>query len=51
MYDFVTLGKRGINCAANLDHYHRILNKECKEELGWKTPFEIYYADGNIIYR
>ena len=44
MYDLVTLGKKGVNWAANLDDYNRILNNECKEELGWKTPFEIYYG-------
>ena len=44
MYDLVTLGKKGVNWAANLNDYNRILNNECKEELGWKTPFEIYYG-------
>ena len=44
MCDLVTLGKKGVNWAANLDDYNRILNNECNEELGWKTPFEIYYG-------
>lgn len=44
MYDLATLGKKGVNWAANLDDYNRILNNECKEELGWKTPFEIYFG-------
>ena len=44
MYDLVTLGKKRANWAANLDDYNRILNNECKEELGSKTPFEIYYG-------
>ena len=44
MYDLVTLGKKRVNWAANLDDYNRILKNECKEELGWKTPFEIYYG-------
>ena len=34
MYDLVTLGKKGVNWAANLDDYNRILNNECKEDLG-----------------
>ena len=29
---------------ANLEDYNRILNEECKEELGWRSPFEIYYG-------
>ena len=32
-----------LNWAANLEDYNRILNEECKEELGWRSPFEIYY--------
>ena len=30
--------------AANLEDYNRILNEECKEELGWRSPFTIYYG-------
>ena len=44
MCHLVTLGKKGVNWAANLDDYNRILNNKCKEELSWKTPFEIYYG-------
>ena len=44
MYDLVSPGKKGVNWAANLEDYNRILNEECKEELGWKCPFEIYYG-------
>ena len=44
MYDLVSLGKKGVNWAANLEDYNRILNEECKEELGWRSPFEIYYG-------
>ena len=44
MYDPVTLGRKGINWAANFDNYNWILNDESKEERGWRTPFEIYYG-------
>ena len=44
MYDLVSVGKIGVNWAANLEDYNRILNEECKEELGWRSPFEIYYG-------
>ena len=44
MYDLVSLGKKGVNWAANLEDYNRIMNEECKEELGWKSPFEVYYG-------
>ena len=42
MYNLVSLGKKGVNWEANLEDYNRILNEECKEELGWRSPFEIY---------
>ena len=52
MYDLVTLGKKGVNWAANLDDYNRILNNECMEELAWKTPFEIYYRQkSNLLVK
>jgi len=44
MYDLVSLGKKGVNWAANLEDDNRILNEECKEELGLKCPFQIYYG-------
>lgn len=50
MYDLVTLGKKRVNWAANLDDCNRILNNECKEELGWKTPFEIYYGRKSNLF-
>ena len=42
-YDSIKLGKKGVNWVANLGAYSRILNDERKEELGWKSPFEIYF--------
>ena len=45
MYDLVSVGKKRVNWAANLEDYNRILNEECNwEELGWRSPFEIYYG-------
>ena len=44
MYDLVSLGKKGVNWAANLEDYNGILNEECKVELGWKCPFEMCYG-------
>ena len=29
---------------ANLGAYSRILNDETKEELGWKSPYAIYFG-------
>lgn len=43
-YDLIALGKKGVNWAKNLPDYNRVLNEESKEELGWKTPFQIYYG-------
>lgn len=40
----VNLKHKGINWAENLPNYVRILNKSAREELGWCSPFEIYYA-------
>ena len=44
MYNLVSVGKKGVNWVANLEDYNRILNEECKEELGWRSPFEIYHG-------
>ena len=48
MYDLVSLGKKGVNWAANLEdynsrNYNRILNDECKKELDWRSPFFFYF--------
>ena len=42
-YDSIKLGKKGVNWVANPCAYNRILNDESKEELGWRSPFEIYF--------
>ena len=52
MYDFINLGKKGVNWASNLASYNRILNEESKEELGCKSPFEVYCGrKSNILVK
>lgn len=53
MYDFINLGKKGVNWASNLASYgSRILNEESKEELGWKSPFDVYFGrKSNILIK
>ena len=52
MYDFINLGKKDVNWASNLASYNRILNEESKEELGWKSPFEVYFGrKSNILVK
>ena len=36
--------KTGANWVKNLPNYMKCLNNEKKEELGWKSPFEIYHG-------
>ena len=38
------MGKAGVNWIKSLPDYARSLNQDPKEELFWKTPFEIYYG-------
>ena len=52
MYDFINLGEKGVNWASNLASYSRILNEESKEELGWKSPFQVYFGrKSNILVK
>jgi len=44
MYDLVAMKGRGINWAKNLPSYYRMPNEETKKELGWLSPFEVYYG-------
>jgi len=41
---FLVMGKAGVNWIKSLPDYARSLNQDPKEELFWKTPFEIYYG-------
>ena len=36
--------KTGVNWVKNLLSYFNCLNLEKREELGWKSPFEIYFG-------
>ena len=40
----VKLNSKGVNWVKNLPRYATILNEGAREELGWKSPFEIYYG-------
>lgn len=44
MHDFLVMGKAGVNWVKSLPDYARSLNQDPKEELSWKSPFEIYYG-------
>ena len=43
-YDFLKMGKKGLNWAKALPEYQKILNEEPKEVLKYKSPFEVYFA-------
>lgn len=48
----ILLGKKGVNWPSNLASHNRILNEESKEELGWKSPFEVYFGrKSNILVK
>ena len=43
-YDFLKMGRKGVNWAENLSNYQRILNEDPKEVVGYKTHFEVCFA-------
>ena len=43
-HDLIQQKKTGVNWVKSLPDYMKYLNNEKKEELGWKSPFEIYYG-------
>ena len=47
----IHMGRRGVNWAKGLPNYPRILNEDAGEELGWKSPFEIYYWRKSNVLR
>ena len=52
MRDLMVLSKKGVNWVVHLPDYNRIVNEESKKELGWKSPFEIYYGrKSNVIVK
>lgn len=44
MHDLLVMGKAGVNWIKSLPDYARSLTLDPKEELSWKSPFEIYYG-------
>ena len=42
--DMAKKRKHGIDWAKQLPNYAKCLNNENQEELGWKSPFEIYFG-------
>ena len=47
----VNLSGKGVNWVQNINNYRRVLNEQAREELGWKSPFEIYYGRGSNFVR
>ena len=43
-YDIVNLKSKGVNWVEHLPNYMRVLNDLAREELGWRSPFKIYYS-------
>ena len=46
-YDLLSMKRTGVNWVKQLDKYASILNDEGKEELAWRSPFEIYFGRQN----
>lgn len=44
MYDLMTQKKSGVNWVKNLPQYMKALNNDKREELGWRSPFEVYFG-------
>ena len=44
MYDLLSMSKTRVNWIKCSPDYARTLNCEPKEELSWKSPFEVYYG-------
>ena len=44
MHNFLVMGKAGVNWIKLLPEFAKSLNENPKEELSWKSPFEIYYG-------
>lgn len=43
-YDLVKHGKKGVSWVSKLQQYAKCLNDEKREELGWRSPFEVYFG-------
>ena len=44
LYDMLTVGKSGVSWVRSLQDYARTMNVEPREELKWKSAFEVYYG-------
>ena len=40
----VKLKNKGVNWVEKLLNYIRVLNQLAREQLGWESPFEVYYG-------
>ena len=43
-YDMVHLKLKCVNWVENVSNYMKVLNELAREELRWRSPFEIYYG-------
>ena len=47
MYDFVNFKRGGVNWAAHMPKYAKVMNLDKKEVLNWMSPYEVYYGRKN----
>ena len=47
----IHMDRRGVNWAKSLPNYAPIFNKDAREELGWKSPPEIYHGRKSNVLR
>ena len=43
-YDLVKQSRKGVNSVKNLLEYSKCLNNDKREELSWRSVFEVYYG-------
>lgn len=44
LYDLINIEKRGVTWVSHLLKYAQVLNEDPKKQLGWMTPFHVYYG-------
>ena len=51
LYDLINIERRGVNWVSHLPKYAQVLNEDPKQQLGWMTPFHVYYGrkSNNIL--
>ncbi len=47
LFDLIRLKHHGTNWAKNMPKYCAAINDDPREELGWKSPFQIYFGRSN----